>query len=233
MDNRGNWEVIFSNTNSDKDFAERAQSTGTYQIWLERVGGKDSRILDQGCSWGRFTFAAYELGYRNIIGMDFSEKLVAKAQSIAKKKNYGVAFKVGDIRKMPFPDNEFDIVLSPGVVEHIVDTEIAIAELFRVLKHGGFLLINVPHRLSLFTVSKYIKKILGNWRAGYERSFTKNHFRRLLNDNGFEILEFHLNPLKVRKGGQFGRLVDKIDTVLRRFGFGGHHMCFLCSKKVN
>jgi len=49
-----------------------------------------------------------------------------------------------DIQDMPFPENEFDVVICNHVLEHVPDDRKAMHEIFRVLKRGGFALLQVP-----------------------------------------------------------------------------------------
>jgi SAM-dependent methyltransferase len=49
-----------------------------------------------------------------------------------------------DIQEMPFEENEFDVVICNHVLEHVEDDKIAMSEILRVLKKGGFALIHVP-----------------------------------------------------------------------------------------
>jgi SAM-dependent methyltransferase len=49
-----------------------------------------------------------------------------------------------DITALPFPDATYDVVMAHHVLEHIDDDRRAIAELFRVLKPGGFAVLSVP-----------------------------------------------------------------------------------------
>jgi SAM-dependent methyltransferase len=49
-----------------------------------------------------------------------------------------------DIQKMPFEDNEFDVIICNHVLEHVEDDKKAMAEILRVLKKGGFALMHVP-----------------------------------------------------------------------------------------
>jgi SAM-dependent methyltransferase len=49
-----------------------------------------------------------------------------------------------DIQDMPFTDQEFDVVICNHVLEHVPDDRKAIREIFRVLKKGGFALLQVP-----------------------------------------------------------------------------------------
>ncbi len=47
----------------------------------------------------------------------------------------------GDIRKMEFPDNYFDILISSAVFEHLHNMDVALKEMYRVLKPGGFVFL--------------------------------------------------------------------------------------------
>ncbi|MFN8254418.1 MAG: class I SAM-dependent methyltransferase [Bacteroidales bacterium] len=49
-----------------------------------------------------------------------------------------------DIRKMPFDDNSFDVLICNHVLEHIDDEEKATKEIYRVLKPGGWAILQVP-----------------------------------------------------------------------------------------
>jgi ubiquinone/menaquinone biosynthesis C-methylase UbiE len=49
-----------------------------------------------------------------------------------------------DIQQMPFEDNSFDIVICNHVLEHVPDDRKAMGEIFRVLRKGGFAVMQVP-----------------------------------------------------------------------------------------
>jgi len=52
-----------------------------------------------------------------------------------------------DLRKFPwkFKDNEFDMILASGIIEHLTDISKVFMEMYRVSKHGGLIYIMVPH----------------------------------------------------------------------------------------
>ncbi len=54
-----------------------------------------------------------------------------------------------DVQEMPFKDQEFDIVICNHVLEHVPDDRKAIREIFRVLRHGGFAILQVPTNYSM------------------------------------------------------------------------------------
>jgi len=198
--------------------------------WLSKVSKKTYKILDQGCGIGQYTFSAYKIGFQNIIGMDFSEELLKFARKNTKNLKYNIKFIKGDIRNMPFKENSFDVVISGGIVEHVPETAKTISELSRVLKKNGYLLIHVPHKISVFTITKKIQQFFGLWKCGYEKSFTKKYFSKLLKENGFEIKEYFLSEFHPGKHKIIGKIIQIIDKPLYLAGFGGHHMSFLAQK---
>ena len=50
----------------------------------------------------------------------------------------------GDICNLPFNDNQFDYILCNHVLEHVYDDQMAMNEIFRVLKKGGIAILQVP-----------------------------------------------------------------------------------------
>lgn len=56
-----------------------------------------------------------------------------------------------DIKNMPFPDQEFDVVICNHVLEHIKNDELALQNVYRVLKHGGYAILQIPLDTNLET----------------------------------------------------------------------------------
>lgn len=52
----------------------------------------------------------------------------------------------GDVSKLPFTDNTFDLVTSNMVFEHLEEPQVQMAEIFRVLKPGGTLIFHTPNK---------------------------------------------------------------------------------------
>lgn len=88
----------------------------------------NGRVLDAGS--GGYSRYKHLLSCQSIVRMD-----------IAAGSNVDV---VGSADAMPFEDGEFDAVLSTQVFEHLEYPEKAATEIFRVLKHGGHVLITAP-----------------------------------------------------------------------------------------
>jgi len=104
-----------------------------------------ARVLDVGCNWGRWSLAAAQLG-GDVTGIDPSLGAVAAMKRVATQLNLRVSGVVGDARRLPFPDNSFDVVYSYSVIQHFSkdDARDAFAEMARVLRPGGTFLVQMP-----------------------------------------------------------------------------------------
>lgn len=97
-------------------------------------------LLDAGCGTGRFSLKMALLGHQ-VTGIDLSQPMLAYAREKAAFAEMPLTFHAMNIYDLDFPDNHFDGVVSMALFEFIQDDQRALAELFRVLKPGGYLMI--------------------------------------------------------------------------------------------
>ena len=74
--------------------------------------------------------------------LDFDPSQNKLHAQIANKSGSGIKFTTGDMRKMSYESNSFDLIYSVSVLEHIPDYHLAIKEMMRVLKPGGHLVLS-------------------------------------------------------------------------------------------
>ncbi len=193
--------------------------------WLRKI--RNRKILDAGCGPGLYSILSAE--NNEVTALDLSKDALKIAQKEAEKAGVKISFKEGDVRKLPFDDNSFDIIISAGVMEHLPDIEKAISEASRVLKTGGFLIGNVPYRYTLFSVARAVQKFLGLWKIGYERSFTKREFASLLRQHRLYIEKTARAETAIKTPISF--ILRMADKLLIPFGHGGAHFYFWARKQ--
>ena len=98
-------------------------------------------VLDVGCGTGTLAIAAKrQVGTTGTVyGVDASPEMIARAEKKAKKAGVKVVFKNAFAQSLPFPDAQFDVVLTTVMLHHLSRTarqELAV-EIRRVLRPGG------------------------------------------------------------------------------------------------
>ncbi len=95
-------------------------------------------ILDAGCGTGVFTRDIISSGSK-VIGLDISFPMLRRAR----EKSGGVRFHPiwGDLSTLPFREESFDKVVSVTALEFIAEAKAAVAELFRVARRGGMVVM--------------------------------------------------------------------------------------------
>ena len=105
--------------------------------------------MEAGCGIGRWVIPLAQKKYA-VTGIELEEEALNIIRQNYTDNNMTLVH--GDIFKMPFPDQTFDMVISLGVLEHFEDPLVqqkAIFEHFRVLKDDGIFLITVPFLSSI------------------------------------------------------------------------------------
>jgi SAM-dependent methyltransferase len=120
-------------------------------------------------------------------GVDIAFEIVRDARTVLAGHCPGLT--VSDIRALPFQDDSFDLIYSMGTIEHFPDSNVAVREIFRVLKPGGTAIIGVPNKTDPFLrpLMVHLLNVLGAYAYGMERSFTARGLRRLLESAGFQV----------------------------------------------
>ncbi len=94
--------------------------------------------LDIACGTGLSTFSLVDyLGTGDVHGVDLSSDMVRKAAENADEIGYDIKFKEGDVEKLPYPDDMFNMVISNMSFQFFPDKLRALKEVHRVMSPGG------------------------------------------------------------------------------------------------
>ena len=119
------------------DLMNRVMTLGLDQRWrrltVRSVVGRGDRVLDACCGTGDLAIAARKAGAREVVGLDFSERMLARARA----KNASVEWLQGDLLELPFGEASFDSATVGFGVRNVADLERGLGELRRVLRPGG------------------------------------------------------------------------------------------------
>ncbi|MBU4331751.1 class I SAM-dependent methyltransferase [Patescibacteria group bacterium] len=146
---------------------------------------KINNFLDLGCHSGIFTDKIKKITKANGFGMDISEKVIQHA----KNQHPDLNFLCGDIQNgLPFPDQNFDLVTTLDVLEHLPNYNCAVSESARVLKPGGYLLVGIPNENLLFKfVWFFWTKMRGKyWNEAHVSKFRSKNLKGILEPSGFK-----------------------------------------------
>jgi SAM-dependent methyltransferase len=202
-----------------------------------RSAGPFERGLDAGCSTGLAGVRYRAAGIRHLTGADLSEAALA----VAERRGFDDTrcWVIGS-EPAPFEADEFDIVVLGDVIEHLVNTEFAVAEIRRILRPQGRLIVTTPNlaywwsRVRLLcgrppvsiggTSSRFRRdvridlnhirlSVLTEWRAFFESmGFQVEHTR------GWSLGHY---PMKHRAViGAISGFIDRILTMRPTWAFG-------------
>jgi len=122
---------------------------GKRLAWIERFASPlaKQRVLDCGCGAGEYVRALRARG-ADAYGVEFDQGKLASAA--ARDQELAARLSLGDLEALAFPDQSFDAALLNEVLEHVPDDAAALAEVWRVLRSRGRLILLSPTRLYPF-----------------------------------------------------------------------------------
>lgn len=165
---------------NEKRYSEHIQETDVNDKRIEIVTSllpAEGSLLEIGVWHGKNTASFKQRFKGKVYGMDLTLEIMKNAIPLLEEA------KACDVGKDVFPwaDASFDVVVCTEVIEHIFDTDHLLAEIYRVLKPGGSLVISTPNLASL---TNRILLGVGGWQplatdvsarvSNYGNPFKKN-----------------------------------------------------------
>lgn len=160
---------------------------------------KLSHALVNGCGVGQYAakFAPY---FHHVVGIDIEPAYLAHAS----QAHRDLLLSRAPCEQLPLPDQAFDLVLSHEVLEHVRDDRLAMEEMVRVTKPGGYVVLFVPNRWFPFETHGFywddqyywgniplVNYLPALWRdqlAPHVRTYDNRALRHLIRDLPVRIL---------------------------------------------
>lgn len=183
------WEDIWDNASVEQElqtegYARAQETMRQYMPYL----AQDRLILEAGSGLSAALITLQRKGYR-VTGLDYAEN----ALRISRQYDAALVLAVGDVHTLPYAENSFGAYLSFGVLEHFeAGMAKPLAEAFRVLDHGGVLVLTIPYPNVVNRLIAWRRKQQGVSVLTDDNFFESTYTRARLEANvkaaGFEVL---------------------------------------------
>lgn len=191
------WERIFAE--EGRVFTEKLPAQVEFTERFQQHGFQ--KVLDLGCRNGRHVIALCSQGFE-VIGLDISKTGLDLTQQWLKEVDLTAHLVLADTRlPLPLPDNAVEGIISTQVIHHAYQAEVqlAINEIYRVLKVGGLAFVTVPswnrsHKKSLKIEKHTILPLEGSEAGLPHHIFSKKRLRRAFK-------AFKINEISFRDNG--------------------------------
>lgn len=194
-------EMLYSKEYFEGDF--RCGHEGSYfdtgtldrlvdETLLEKIARfkTDGTFLEIGCAGGALLDAARRRGY-TVNGVEFADAAAEFARS-----HFGLDVRTGQLKEMRFPSSHFDVVFMGDVIEHLPTPLEELAEVFRIMRQDGILVIACPTQTNTmfsragFWVYRLLgKKVTVQLPPYHLFEYRPSSLRRILQSVGFEVLD--------------------------------------------
>jgi SAM-dependent methyltransferase len=101
------------------------------------------RVVDLGCGFGWFCRWAHRQGAAEVVGIDVSEKMLARAR--ADTADPAITYLRADLERVELPETSFDVAYSSLALHYIENLERLLATVYRALVPGGRLVFSAEH----------------------------------------------------------------------------------------
>ncbi|MDD5995975.1 MAG: class I SAM-dependent methyltransferase [Bacteroidales bacterium] len=151
--------------------------------------GKDDVVLECACGTGLLTLPMAQICIE-IVATDYSDGMLKQTQKkIAGYPN--VTVQKASILDIPFEDNKFDVVVAANVIHLLDEPEKALAEMKRVCKPGGKLII--PTYINKESKNSMVAaKLLSMFGVDFKRQFSLESYKEFFVDHHVDVKEYRI-----------------------------------------
>jgi len=147
------------------------------------------RILDIGCGTGMQTLELARLTAGDINAVDNHAPYIKELQTKADQHDYRIRTQVADMTDIEFADNTFDLLWAEGSI-YIIGIEKALQNWKRMLVPGGGIAFSEITWLD----ENPPQQIYDYWKTIYPAMQTAEQNKKILEQNGFELLDIFVLP---------------------------------------
>ncbi len=183
------WQDIWDKASVEQElqtegYARAQETIRQYTAYLP----KDRLILEAGSGLSAALIVLKRMGYR-VTGLDYAEN----ALKISREYDLALVLATGDVHALPYAENTFGGYLSFGVLEHFeAGMAKPLAEAFRVLDHGGILVLTIPYPNVVNRLVAWRRRTQGvsvlNDDDFFESTYTRVKLETNVKNVGFEML---------------------------------------------
>jgi SAM-dependent methyltransferase len=175
-------------------------------VAVHQAAGGVGRLLDVGCATGIFLDGMRQFGWQ-VQGVEPTWSAVEYA-----RRRFDLDVFHGRLEEARFPAQRFDAITLWDVLEHVHEPRPLLAEIVRLLRPGGLLVISLPNPDSLEA------RLLGPYWLGWDLPRHLNLFRPALLNRHFRQVGLRVERIRSFTAG-YGVLVMSLEQRLRAAGF--------------
>mgnify|MGYP003393461334 FL=1 len=186
----------------------------TFHSFFATANLEHASILDYGCGSGDITFPMLQAGHR-VTGVDIAPGMVRKATERAEQ--FGLTERASyhhldDATLARISSSTFDVVVCSSVLEYVADDHSLLRMLCKVLRDGGYLLVSIPDRRSLYCKldrwmhanRRMMPRFVPVEKLGYldiqKHQYDIDAFVKEMESTGFELKAKKHNSITLQRG---------------------------------
>ncbi len=167
---------------------------------LKGIETKEKTCADIGCGTGEI--ACYlSTKFKSVKGFDFTNASLKNAKALKRFLSLtNIDFEMSDIT-LPANRGKYDFVFSTGVLHHIPDVKTALKNIKEMMHNDSYFVVSIYNKYAGMLWKRTPEKadnsnknrIMDEFYHPYEVFYSKNEFKRLLEENGFEVIKIWRN----------------------------------------
>jgi SAM-dependent methyltransferase len=185
------WLQVYEGS-SFHDFVLQTRLRVALRLLADHGPARVDRALDVGCGAGQLLDARADTA-RSVVGVDVSWEQARS--SLARLGGRDALIAQSDATRLPFQDAEFDSATALGLLEYLPSVSEGLAELARVTRSGGVIVVTAPNPIRVAYLLDPIGVVLGRLRRtrpGYRRQYrSARALRKELAAAGLDVLAIH------------------------------------------